>query len=85
MSYQTKLKDNAWIDAYQLADWLNIKEEKLNVASDKSYIVFKDITFRYFEGGADGDNYKIEFTGGATAGSEVIESSSSPPSGANHS
>lgn len=74
MSYQTKLKDNCWIDAYQLADWLNIKESKLDVSSVKASITFDDLFFEFLEGGTNGNNYQVELVGGATAGAEVVTS-----------
>lgn len=72
MEYQSYLKENAWVDVFTLAEWLKIKETKLDVSANKALLVVGDLTFTFLTGGIEGNSYQIELEGGGTAGSEVV-------------
>ena len=75
MEYQSQLKSNAWVDVLTLAEWLNLKEEQLDVSSGKAILVVGDLTFKYLLGGIEGNAYQIELTAGGTAGAEIVTNS----------
>ena len=72
MEYQSILKDNSWIDAIHMAEWLNISDSKMDVRSQKADLVVGDLTFTFKTGGIEGNAFSIELTTGGTAGSEVV-------------
>ena len=72
MEYQSKLKENIWVDVSTLADWLNIKDEKVDVSADKASKLIQNITFKAQNGGSEGNSITIEYIGGGIAGSELV-------------
>jgi len=72
MEYQSKLKKNVWVDVSTLADWLDIKDTKVNVSSNKASKTIQDITFTAQNGGLEGNSISIAYVGGGTAGSEAV-------------
>jgi len=70
--YQTLLKPNAWIDPLSLADHLDIKHIKIDVIANKAEVNIQDILWQAILGGIEGNDYSVEYTIGAVAGSEVV-------------
>ncbi len=73
-TFISKLSARAWITVDELAEWLSVKDEKVDVpqAEVKSFLVFQDIRYTSKLIGVLGDAITIEYKGGGTKGSETV-------------
>ena len=70
--YVSKLKPNSWLDPLEVIEHLDIKESKIDVRTNKAEILVQAITYRALSGGVEGNSITITYTGGGTAGAEVV-------------
>lgn len=72
--YTSILKPTAFLTVDEMAEWLNIKPEKINVptAEIKATKIIQSLLYTSKKIGTLGNTTTIEYTPGATAGAEVV-------------
>lgn len=68
------LRNNNFITLQEAADWLNIKSTQLIVPEPQAsaWLEIADLRYEARDSGNQGNDLSIEYTSGATAGSEVV-------------